>query len=48
LLATTIASAAVSDLLASPELLTQDLRWHYRPSANARIPEFTTTPGATA
>lgn len=47
-LATTIASAAVSTLLAQPALIGHDLRWHYRPSANARIPEFIASPGASA
>ncbi|RQP22206.1 cytochrome P450 family protein [Piscinibacter terrae] len=47
-LATSIASAAVSTLLTAPALITPDLRWHYRPSANARIPEFTTAQGAPA
>jgi cytochrome P450 len=47
-LATTIASAAVSTLLAQPALIAHDLRWQYRLSANARIPEFIASPGASA
>lgn len=46
-LATTIAAAAIEILLRRQKLESGQYAWRYRPSHNARIPEFF-TPGETA